>query len=157
MSMTSDIINLIVTNIEAVTGVENVYGRRVAYADSKAFVEKFQNAAKDRYIGFMVYRSGKSSEITSFLNKIRHTYQFTVLGLIGAEETENEFSYDVLRDLLEDIQYAMNTNLQLGGNVTDSELAEIGDIDLDTAVGKTFWTGAITQIIYKDVIEGSIS
>ena len=157
MSVTSDIIDELVTLIEAVSGVENVYGRRVSYADSNAFVEKFQNAAKNRYLGFMIYRSGKSSDLVAFKNKFRHTYQFTVLGIIGAEEKEDEASYDVLRDLLEDIQYVMNTNLTFNGAATDSELAEIGDIDLDTAVGKAFWTGEVTQLIYKDVIEGSIS
>lgn len=153
------ILTQIETLISAITDVENVYKRKIAYRDNKHFETLFKVTTDDKYLGFQIYRSGYTADLTSFSNKIRHIHTLTINGIIGIIEnsTTPYYSYDKLQTLMQNMIYELNTNLTLSGEATDSELASLGMIDMETKVGKVFWTADITHIVYKDEITGSIS
>jgi len=156
MSVNSDIRDEVFTLVDGVTGVENVYKRRATYENSAAFKNLFRVAAKNRYLGFTIARVSRTSLLTAFSNKIRDTYSISIVGLIGVEDDGANISYTILDDLMVEIGDVLNLNLTLNAKVTDAEFAEVGALDLDSAVGNTIWTGEIIMMYHKDRIVGSI-
>lgn len=154
---TAAMIAEMVTLVESVSDVENVYSRRVAYADTKDFVAKYQNAAKDGFLGFNIYLSQRVPEITAMNAQITHWITFTTTGIIGVVENDPDFSYDVLETMLDAIQQLYLINLTLSGTVTNAEMPTRGLIDFTPKVGKLFWEGSVTWMIQKQEIINNIS
>lgn len=140
--------------IKTVSGVVNVYERKIAYVDGKDFIEKFtyeQIGNTRKYKGFQVYRSARRVDFGGFNKKI-FTHTININGIIGIKEEDPEYTYDILEGLLEEIQTTLAKNLTLNGLVTDSEFPVLGDIGMEAKVGRVFWSGDVSWDIIEHVI-----
>lgn len=158
MSIRTEILDRTMQIIEDLGEWTNYYKRRVTYVNKEDFVKKFRVSSSDKsYKGIQMWQSARRSELQSFKNKVRHQRDITIVVLIGAKDDGDTITFNTLHDFLDKVGDALDTNLTLGGYVTDSEFCEINDVDLEPVVGFAVWAVQIEKRFYKDVIEGSIS
>ena len=147
-----DILTQVKSIVGAVSDVENTYKGKTSFVNQEAFVSKFRSADKTKFIGFDIYRSGKTTEFSAY-NKYRHNHMITVRGFIGVrDDGEADKSFDTIQHILENIQTTLNNNLTLNGTVQNSTPAMLGDIVEDLTTGRLLWVGEVTMMVEEGQI-----
>jgi len=142
--------------VDAVTSVENTYTRKIAPVNQEDFIDKFRTSAKDLFLGFQIYRASRTTEIISFKNVLRHAHTIVTRGVISAGENPT-ITYNTLQSILNKIQNKLMINLTLGETMEDAEMPSLGEITMDTTVGRGLWTGDVMWVVYEREIIASIS
>ena len=130
-----------------VTGVMNVYTRKTAYNDQNQFDNLFLNPAKNKVIGFEIYKTDMDEEQDNY-NSYKDTYTVLIHGFIGInEETDGSDSYTELEELIENMHNKFRRNRTVNGTAMNSEPPRITEIVPELRLGAWTWSADIEWMI----------
>ncbi len=139
------------TLISSVTDVTNVYQRKVTPRNEKEFDDLFGDYSNDRFMGFEIYCTDQSIELTAF-NKKRNTFIIRIDCFIGVKEGGATKSYNTLKTILENIKDLLGNNLTCNGTCANSEFPEASEIIAVETTPGLAWSAFITWEVYVDEI-----